>query len=43
MYVGVGSEMVSACTVYSIKTETFYGRSTSTGTGVQIYAYGRTS
>ena len=31
------------CTVYSIKTETFYGRSTSTGTGVLIYAYGRTS
>ena len=29
------------CTVYSIKTETFYGR--STGTGVLIYAYGRTS
>ena len=33
----------TTCTVYSIKTETFYGRSTSTGTGVLIYAYGRTS
>ena len=31
------------CTVYSIKTETFYGCSTSTGTGVLLYAYGRTS
>ena len=30
-------------TVYSIKMETFYRRSTSTGMDVLIYAYGRTS
>ena len=37
----VHSLTLSAGTVYSIKTEMFYGR--SMGTGVQIYAYGRTS
>ena len=29
------------CTVYSIKTEMFYGRSTSTGTGVVLFRFYR--